>query len=298
MEPTRAQLLEPAMLARLQRLSLVARRMPDAKRRGRRRHRRLGAGTDAIDTRPYAPGDDPRRIAWPAYARFEKLLTRVMADEAPLRLVLVVDTSESMAFGEPPKLVHAARIAAGFAAVALTGEDRVAVLGLSHEPTAHCRAISGQKGLARVLHTLDRLTPSGRTDLSRAAISASAVATGRCLVVVISDLLDPKGVRETGRAIRARGHEVAFVEVLDRVEVEPPDLSGFELECSETGEIVELPKSGALEVYRAAFAAHREELERSGTELDAPIVHVTTDEAFDDFVLRAIGRGLLRGGSA
>jgi uncharacterized protein (DUF58 family) len=291
------RLLEPGMLARLQRLSLVARRLPDAKRRGRRRHRRHGAGTEPIDTRPYAAGDDPRRIAWSAYARFEKLLTRVMADEAPLRLVLVVDTSESMAFGDPPKLVHAARIAAGFAAVALTGEDRVAVLGLSHEPTAACRALSGQKGLAKVLHTLDRLTPRGRTDLSKAALSASSVAPGRCLVLLIGDLLDPNGVLDAGRAIRARGHEVAFVEVLDRVEIEPPDLSGCELECSETGEIVELPRTGALEAYRAAFAEHRDALQRAGNELDAPIVYVATDEAFDDFVLRALGRGLLRGGS-
>jgi len=112
-------LLSPAMAARLARLGLMARRLPEARRRGRRRTRRIGAGIESIDTRPYELGDDPRRIAWSAYARLERLLVRVVADESPLRLVLVVDSSASMAFGQPSKIVQAARIAAGLAAVSL-----------------------------------------------------------------------------------------------------------------------------------------------------------------------------------
>src|SRR5207248_9568995 len=123
-----SSLLSPEVVARLSHLSLVARKMAGVRRLGRRRTRRIGSGVEMIDTRPYADGDDPRRIAWSAYARLERLVVRLVADEAPLRLVLVVDQSASMRYGAPTKLMQATRIAAGLAAVALGGEDRVALV--------------------------------------------------------------------------------------------------------------------------------------------------------------------------
>jgi hypothetical protein len=136
--PAESSLLSPEIASRLAQLSILSRRMADARRRGRRKNRRPGAGSELLDTRPYVVGDDPRRIAWSAYARLERLVVRLAADEAPLRLALVIDTSASMRFGAPTKLRQATRIAAGLAAVALSGEDRVAAVAASsrgHEVT-------------------------------------------------------------------------------------------------------------------------------------------------------------------
>ncbi len=285
------------MAARLAQLTMLARRLPEARRRGRRRTRRLGSGVEAIDTRPYSPGDDPRRIAWSAYARLERLLVRVVADEAPLRLVLVVDTSASMAYGSPTKLRQASRIAAGLAAVALSAEDRVAAVGISSAPTSVLRASGGRAGLAKLLATLDALAPVGTTDLGRAVGAATAAVGGRGLCVVLSDFLDPHGSADAMRGLAARGHEVALVEVLDPFELEPPDLAGAELEDEETGELIELPPAGALAAYRAALAEHHAELEALATELDAPLLHTTTSEPFDSIVGKALSVGFLRGGS-
>src|SRR5262249_56308774 len=121
----------PGGAGRLGRLSILRRRLSESRGGGGRQNRRAGGGTEMIDTRPYVVGDDPRRVAWAAYARLERLLVRLVADEAPLRLALVVDASASMGFGVPSKLRQATRVAAGLAAVALSGEDRFAVLGTS-----------------------------------------------------------------------------------------------------------------------------------------------------------------------
>jgi len=286
-------LLDPEMTARLAKLALIARRIPEARRKGRRRTRRVGTGTDAIDTRPYSLGDDPRRIAWHAYARLERLLTRVVADEAPLRLVLIVDQSASMGFGTPAKLTQACRVAAGLAAVALSGEDRVAAVAAGGAPTGALRATSGRKGLARLLRVLDGFAPSGETHLAEAAGAASAAAGGRGLCILLSDCFDPDGVGTAMRALCARGHQVALVEVLDPFEIDPPDLSGAELEDEETGEILELPSSGAKEAYLAALAAHRAEIDEVAAELDAPVLRVTTLEPFDSIVGKALSGGFL-----
>jgi uncharacterized protein (DUF58 family) len=284
------------MTARLAKLSLMARRVPEARRKGRRQTRRIGTGTDAIDTRPYAIGDDPRRIAWPAYARLERLLTRVVADEAPLRLVTIIDQSASMAFasnGHPTKLRQACRIAAGLAAVALSGEDRIAAVAVAANPRAMLTATGGQKGLARLLHVLDGLEASGATRIASAVGAASAALRGRGLCVLLSDCFDPEGVGATLRGLRSRGHEVALVEVLDPFEIDPPDLSGAEVEDEETGEILELPRSGVKEAYLEALASHRAEIDAVLSELDAPVLRVSSDEPFDSIVGKALSSAFL-----
>lgn len=292
-----ASLLSPEMAARLGRLSLLARRVAEARRRGRRRTHRVGGGVEMIDTRPYVMGDDPRRIAWAAYARLERLLVRLVADEAPLRLALVVDTSASMRFGAPTKLRQATRIAAGLAAVALSGEDRFAAVATSAKAVTAARASGGRAGMARLLAFLDALGAAGATDLAGAAATVAGAAGGRSLCVILSDMLDPAGALAGARAVRARGHDVALVEILDPAEIDPPDLTDVDLEDEETGEIVALPPGGVRRAYRAALAAHRAAVDEGAAELGAPVLRVTTAEPFDDIVGAALRAGLLRGGT-
>ncbi len=293
-----ASLLSPELTARLARIALLARRIPEARRRGRRRTRRPGAGTDTIDTRPYALGDDPRRIAWPAYARLERLLVRLIADDAPLRLALVIDTSASMGFGAPSKLRQAARLSAGFAAIALSSEDRVAAVATSADGQESTRAATGRLGLSRTLAMLDALRAGGRTDLAGAALAASKAAGGRALCLILSDLLDPAGALAGAHAVRARGHEVAIVEVLTPEETDPPELDGHDLEDEETGEIVVLPPGGARQAYLAALARHRAAVDEGAAALGAPVLRVSTTEPFEEVVMRAAAAGLLRSGEA
>jgi uncharacterized protein (DUF58 family) len=290
-------LLSPEMGARLNRLTLMARRLPEARRRGRRRSRQVGQGTERIDTRDYVPGDDPRRIAWTLYGRLERMLTWLVAEEEPLRLTLIVDTSASMGFGAPSKLVQATRIAAGLAAIALANDDRVAVVATSGDPAEAVRSMSSRRALPRLLAMLDRLRPRGRTDLAAVAAAAIACAGGRGLCVILSDLLDPAGALAGAQALRGRGQEVALVEVLDPFEIDPPELAGLVLEDEETGDLIELPDSGARAAYLAALAAHRAAVDEGAATIGAPVVRITTQQPFDDVVSQALGAGLMRAGT-
>jgi uncharacterized protein (DUF58 family) len=290
-------LLSPEMGARLHRLTLLARRLPLAKQRGRRRTRVIGQGTERIDTREYAVGDDPRRIAWTIYGRLERLLTWLVAEEAPLRLALVVDSSGSMGFGRPTKLVQAARLAAGLTAVALAGEDRVAALSTSGRPDEALRSMMGRRTLPRFLAMLDKLEAGGPTDLARAATTATACAGGRGLCVILSDFFDPQGAMSGAQALRDRGHDVALIQVLDPFEIDPPELGGVVLEDEETGELVELPDSGARAAYLQALADHYQQLEDQAAEMGAPVMRVTTQEPFDALVAQALTSGFMRAGT-
>jgi uncharacterized protein (DUF58 family) len=292
-----ASLLSPEMATRLHRLTLLARRLHQDGRRGRRRSKQVGQGTERIDTREYVPGDDPRRIAWTIYGRLERLLTWQVAEEAPLRLALVVDTSGSMGFGRPSKLLQAARLAAGLTAVALAGEDRVAALAVSGRPSVALRSMRGRRALPRFLAMLDGLRAGGPTDLASAAATATACAGGRGLCVILSDFLDPRGAMSGAQSLRDLGHEVALIEVLDPFEIDPPELAAVVLEDEETGELVELPDTGARAAYLDALRRRREQVEADAARLGAPVLRVTTEEPFDDLVARALAVGFMRTGA-
>jgi uncharacterized protein (DUF58 family) len=297
-------LVSPGMIGRLGRLAVVARKIASARRSGRRRTRRVGGGVETIDLRPYDIGDDTRRIAWHAYARLERLLIRLVADEAPLRLTLVVDQSASMdarMLSEDgnaiSKLRQATRIAAGFAAVALGGDDRVALaVGSGGDARAH-RPVSGRSGLTRLLVMLDQIAPAGTTDMPAAVRKVMEAAPGRGVCILFSDLFEPQGVLAGAREARRRGHEVAIVEVLAPFELDPPDLAGFDLEDEETGEIVELPEHGVLERFAEALEAHRRSVDDAAREIGAVVLRATTSDPFEAIVTRALAAGLLSGGS-
>ncbi|MFK7989115.1 MAG: DUF58 domain-containing protein, partial [Sandaracinaceae bacterium] len=199
----RPTLLSRGMLGGLAKLSLLARRAPDAAKRGRRHSRRVGNGTETIDTRAYSPGDDVRRIDWGAFARFERLRVRVVADERPLRVGLIVDHSGSMAFGEPSKLAQACRLAAGMAAIAVAREDRVTLVDHADgRSRVRVRACGGARGLRAVLRALEGLQADGTTDLAAAAKGMRAVLGGGGLCVIVSDFLDPSGALAAAERLR------------------------------------------------------------------------------------------------
>ncbi len=295
--PSSESLLAPEMTARLARLRLVARRVPSARRRGARRTRRAGHGVEPIDTREYTPGDDPRRIAWSAYGKLERLLVWLVADTQPLRLGVVIDASASMRAGTPSKLTIAKQIAAGMAAVAIGAEDRVAAVAVRDRAALALRARNGRRGLSQLLAFLDTVAPEGTTKLKSAIDPIEGALGGRGLVLLVSDLFDPDGALEAARGFRLRGHQVALIEVLDRAELDPEDLSGLTLEDDETGELVDLPLD-SLAAYQRELAAHREAIDRGASELGAHVVRATTSDDFESIVTSALGTGLLaRGGT-
>lgn len=294
-----SDLLGPEMALRLGRLALVARRLVTSRHKGRRRMRRVGSGIETIDLRAYDLGDDTRRIAWHAYARLEKLLVRLVADEAPVRLTLVLDQSASMAFsglGEGvTKLQQAKRILAGFAAVALGGEDRVALAAGSTDGTRGHRAVTGRGGLARLLGMLDPLEAGGGTDLPRAVRTALDASPGKGICVIASDLFEPDAVLAGAREACRRGQEVVLVEVLTPFELEPPDLSGYDLEDEETGELVELDERDVQARYADALAEHVARVDDAARSLGVTVVRTSTAEPFEAIVTRALGAGVLGG---
>src|SRR5690606_20384344 len=121
-------LLTPEFIAELEalrrRLEIRARSGASGERVSRRR----GGSAEFEEHRPYAPGDDLRRIDWLAYARTGEPAIKQFRAEEDVILRMLVDGSASLGFGEPSKLEVARRLCAALGYLALAGSQRAQVL--------------------------------------------------------------------------------------------------------------------------------------------------------------------------
>ncbi len=141
-------LLDPSLVASLERLDLMSRKMLQGRMQGERRSRRRGQGMDFADFRPYAAGDDLRFVDWNIYGRLDRLFLKMFLEEEDLGLVIAIDGSASMDSGTPNKFDVARRIAMALGYVGLVNQHRV-TLALLQEGRAHClSALRGRRRTA------------------------------------------------------------------------------------------------------------------------------------------------------
>ncbi|QEL13901.1 DUF58 domain-containing protein [Limnoglobus roseus] len=94
---------------------------------GLHRLRRAGGGGELLDLREYIPGDPPKMIAWKASARRDKLITKVFESDVPVRVMLFLDSSESVRIGPAgdTPVGKLAETASGIAQAAAASRDLV-----------------------------------------------------------------------------------------------------------------------------------------------------------------------------
>src|SRR5688500_9903934 len=96
-------LLTPDLLARLESLDLVSRKIFQGRFKGERRSTRKGRSVEFADYRSYTQGDDLRFVDWNLYARLDRLFVKLFLEEEDLHVYVLVDAGPSMNFGEPSK---------------------------------------------------------------------------------------------------------------------------------------------------------------------------------------------------
>src|SRR3712207_213354 len=83
-QPFYTQLFDGEFMRKLERLSLVSRKLKQGRLKGERRSPKRGQSVEFADYRNYTPGDDLRRLDWNAYARMERLFIKLYQEEEDL----------------------------------------------------------------------------------------------------------------------------------------------------------------------------------------------------------------------
>lgn len=229
----------------------------------------LGAGSELALVRPYAPGDDVRRIDWNVTARTAEPHVRVDLAERVLSTWLVLDVSPSMHFGTADRrkadVAEGVAIAVGHLATRRGNRLGVVTFGGSSPRTLPSRqGRAGLIGLLAALRQEDAETGGGGTSVGAAVTHAGALARQRSLVVLVSDFRGPRDWR--GRLLEVAGHhDVVAVEIRDPREQELANVGLLWLVDPETGRQLRVDtRSRRLrERFAAAAGAERAEVARA-----------------------------------
>jgi len=292
----RADLVDPASLAALGRIEIIARWVVEGFLTGLHRSPRKGFSVEFAEHRAYQPGDDLRYLDWKVRARSDKWLIKQFEEETNLKATIVLDVSRSMAWSGAPgrltKLAYAERVAAAIAWLLLRQRDAVGLIRFDDA----VRTVIPPRGRSaqwrRIIGALDDPGSGKGSDAPGAIAQAARLVRRPGMVVILSDLLvDEQEMTEAVNALRAVGHDVTVIHVLDPAE---RDLaiarSEAELVDTETAESLLAMVSEVRDAYREtvqlALDEWRARLAASGTAYEV----VLTDQPFGVGLRRAFAQ--------
>jgi uncharacterized protein (DUF58 family) len=249
-------LLSPELLAQLERLELVSRKIFRGRLKGERRSLRKGQSVEFADFRNYVPGDDLRFIDWNTYARLDRLFLKMFFEEEDLHVYVLLDTSRSMEFGTPSKLRYARQLAAALGFIGLVRSDRVRIETLGQPAGRPAPTFRGRQSLYRMLAYLDTMEPQEKTDLAGGVKNFCIRNPGKGVVILISDLMDKQGYAAALKYLLSRQMDVYVVQLLSAEELQPDIKGDLRLVDCEDEDFAEVSASAPLlKRYRTTLAA-------------------------------------------
>lgn len=223
-----------------------------------------GAGLEFADYRPLSPGDDIRAIDWNAYARHRHLLLKLFEEEEDLHVHLLLDTSASMQWGEPPKFDLARQIVAGLAYLALANLDRASVGPIGPGAPPLWRASRGRGRFLPLLRYLEACqTSGGAHELAPALARWLATRPRRGVVLWVTDAWGrtPEDAFLALDRLRYARHEIGVIQIRHQDELRVSELGEFEYEEVEAAQRkTVIVDRAAARAYAAAVEAYEARL--------------------------------------
>jgi len=285
------KLFDETFLRKLERLTILSRRAMSGSQQGERRSTKRGQSIEFADFRPYTPGDDLRRIDWNAYARMDRFFIKLFVEEEDLTIHILIDSSESMAWGEPAKLSYAVQVAGALAYIGLTGLDRVTVtaLGAASRPDGGIFTPSrGRQQAPKLFAFLQTLIGTGQVDLASGlrTYAASTRRTGPLLL--ISDLMDESWQAGLS-ALAARGFEITLLHTLAPQEVDPDVQGDLKLLDIESGAAIEITADyDLLQRYRDSLRTWQSEIASFCSARGIYYIPVNTGTPFEELIFAVL----------
>jgi uncharacterized protein (DUF58 family) len=225
MTTTSKRSLQPEVISRIGRLEIRARHIVEGLLSGLHRSPYFGQSVEFLQHRQYAPGDDLRRVDWKVWAKQDRLYVKQYEEDTNLRCCLLVDVSESMAYGSGAltKCDYAITAAAALAYLLLRQQDAVGC-AVFDERIRHAIPLrTSTSHLTTIVRALEPRQPQAKTRLYDVLARVAETYPRRGMMILISDLLvEPADVHRGLRLLRQLGHDVLVLHVLDDDELDFP----------------------------------------------------------------------------
>jgi uncharacterized protein (DUF58 family) len=256
--------LDPATLASISGLDLVAKTVVDGFVAGLHRSPDFGFSQEFAEYRAYSEGDDLRHVDWNVFARTDKCFLKRYRGETNSQLLILLDTSASMGFGSTTvtKLDYSRFVAASLCYMANVQRDAAGLIIFDDDVANYVAPSTRQGQLFRLLHAIEHAVPGTRTDFVKPFVHFQNFLHRRGIVVVLSDFYEqPQTIVKTVEPLRFRGNEVILFHVLDPQEIKPKFREPVLLvDMEDSHSSLEVSPEYAREEYRRKIDAHIEGL--------------------------------------
>jgi uncharacterized protein (DUF58 family) len=216
--------LDPSTLASISGLDLVAKTVVDGFVAGLHRSPDFGFSQEFAEYRAYSQGDDLRHVDWNVFARTEKTFLKRYRGETNTQLLVLLDTSASMAYGSGAvtKLDYARFVAASLCYMAHVQRDAAGLIVFDEDVSNYVAPSTRQGQLFRLLHAIEKAESGTRTDFAKPFAHFQNFLHRRGIVVVLSDFYErPDVIVKTIEPLRYRGNDVILFHLLDQQEIKP-----------------------------------------------------------------------------
>lgn len=215
------QVIDDELLSQIELLQMLVKNNVAGMFGGNHKSKTYGSSCEFADYREYTPGDDITKIDWNAYARFEKLYTKLFLDERQMHTRIYIDASNSMGFGKGKKDEQALKIAAAFAYLSVCEMDKVSIYTVQNKQlNAVISGMLGKEAFISSINALNNVTFSGDSFISD-AIVPSTVGYGDGMSIIISDFLTDNDYETAIDHLTSKKRHVLCVQVLSKEELRP-----------------------------------------------------------------------------
>ncbi len=210
------------LLKKVRRIQIKTKRLVDEAIGGEYHSIFKGRGLEFAEVREYIPGDDVRTIDWNVTARMNFPFVKRFKEERELTIMLIVDISPSMNFGDEEKLKREllAEICALIGFSAIENNDRVGLIAFSDKVEKFFTPKKGSKQVLAIIRDLLDMESEGKTDIKAALEYFLKVQKKKSIAFLISDF-HSRGF-EKQIALASLKHDLIPVRVYSQFEVEPP----------------------------------------------------------------------------
>ena len=283
--PVRADLFDPASLATLGHVEIIARWVVDGFLTGLHRSPKKGFSVEFAEYRAYQPGDDLRFIDWKIAARANKWVVKQFEEETNLRATIILDVSRSMAWSGDPtrltKLAYAEQLVAALSLLLIRQRDAVGFIRYDDRLRTIIPPKARTAQWRRILHALEEEGEGLASIAPTALLHAARLVRRPGMVVLISDLLvETSEVADAVRMLRAVGHDVTVLHIMDPAERDLSLAGEAVFRDPESGLEVPATVADVRSAYRATVDETIMELKQAFSSTGAGYEVFTTDVPF------------------
>jgi uncharacterized protein (DUF58 family) len=221
-KPTRVdELLDSGLMAKLDQMDVMSRKIFAGKLQGERRSKKRGVSVEFADYRHYVHGDDLRFVDWNIYARLDRLFLKMFIEEEDLSLILAIDSSASMNWGNPNKFVFCQRLAMALGYIGLANHNRVTLHAFDSSGIRPLSNLRGRRRTQEMGKWLLNQQATGQSGFSDAMRSIALARQGKGVMVILSDFMFKEGFDKGLRYLAGGGYDTFCLQILSPEEIDP-----------------------------------------------------------------------------